>query len=483
MSAVIFASGEQEFMPVPGVYAVATQLTQEGIPSLVVRHLFEMTEDDAWACCQHLARQRPVAVVVHINLPRSTTHSGLVDPAELPAIRKRLAMVKTAFGTSTQLIGTGGLFQYGGAPADELNPLLDVRVDAAYGFTDAVRRAHGRAAGVPVLESVRKRIDYWPAILASKSATIMLQPEPCFGVCGMCPKIRHCNWDDIQTWERVPQFVKDGFVEELQRNVSQYGIQHLMLADFQTDASHAKAAWLRKTMNTEGPVKFAANLVLDNLVRNPGILDELLAAGLVACNLQIGSLRADSRRAQGFVRESGRELLAKLRALSGPELWIHGNLSLGMPADRPEHAREDLAWLTSPTGRSILDSVNYVAQVVLPGSQLATQGYRFTGESVSGWGMPLWESAHMDFAQADRQALAVMAAYHGGNLIRKRYADASAILGAVNLGVDLMSIVQLHRASWGFSSGTQVVWQAKLESLEQLAIKQHALAARMGPYA
>lgn len=482
MSVVIFASGESEFVPLPGVYAVATQLRQEGIPALVVRHLFRMSDDDAWACCRHLAEGEPAAVVLHINLPL-TLSSYEVDVGMLPAILKRVELVKIAFAGRARLIGTGGLFQFGAEHATPVASLLDARVDAPYGFADAVRRAHGFAEepSAPVLS--RKALDLWPAELAGGTSSIMLQPEPCLGLCGMCPNIRNCNWDRIPTWERATEDLKTAFTAELRRTVLDYGVRHLSLVDFQTDASLAKAKWLRKTLAEVGPVRFAANLVLDNLVRNPEVLEELLAAGLVACNLQIGSLRADARRAQGFVREDGRLLLLRLRELAGPQLWVHGHLAIGMPGDTAAGAAHDVAWLTGDEGRRVLDTLSYVPQAVLPGSQLAIAGgYQFHHDTASPWSVPTWQGPHMAYAEADRLASEVMAGYYGDNKLRQVWRGANELLGVVNLGLDVDTAARLHRSAWTMPLAAQEEWLQRLQNLETLAIRRYASAVRLGAY-
>lgn len=482
MSVVIFASGESEFVPLPGVYAVATQLRQEGIPALVVRHLFRMSDDDAWACCRRLAEGEPTAVVLHINLPL-TLSSYAVDVRMLPTILKRLELVKLAFAGRALLIGTGGLFQFGAEHAAPVAALLDVRVDAPYGFADAVRRAHGLPEVHPEPALSRKAIDFWPAELAGGASTIMLQPEPCLGLCGMCPNIRNCNWDRIPTWERASTELKTAFTTELRRNVLDYGVRHLSLVDFQTDASLAKAKWLRKTIAEVGPVRFSANLVLDNLVRNPEVLDELLAAGLVACNLQIGSLRADARRAQGFIREDGQRMLLRLRELAGPELWVHGHLAIGMPGDTAGDAAHDAAWLTGADGRRALDTLSYVPQAVLPGSQLAIAGgYQFHHNTASPWSVPTWQGPSMSYADADRLAREVMAEYYGDNKLRQVWRGANELLGVVNLGLDVDAAARLHRAAWTMPLAAQEEWLQRLQNLETLAIRQYAAAVRLISY-
>lgn len=478
MSVVIFASGESEFMPLPGVYAVATRLQQAAVTPLVIRHLFRMSDQEAWAVCRHLMGQVRV-VVVHINLPVNATLSA-IDAAALPAIRARVALVKAAFQGQVWLMGTGGLFQFGGEVGQEIATLFDETVVDAYGFEGPVLRALGLPPLPAAPALARKAIDMWPRLLAGHAAPIMLQPEPCLALCGMCPRIQHCNWQDIPTWERTSDSLKEAFAAELRRNVDDYGITHFMLVDFQTDASLAKVKWLRQQFRRSGQdLKFAANLVLDNLMGDPCVVEELLEAGLTACNLQIGSLRADSRRAQGFRREDGWELLQRLRQRTGAKLWVMGHLAIGMPADTPTSAEEDLAVLTSAQGRATLDAVQYVAQAVLPGAQLAVAGaYRFQEDQASPWGIPVWRGPHLDYGQAEALASQVMAGYYRGNLLGRYWDDASSLMSVANLGLDVQSAIALHRQSWRMSPAKQVEWRDKLGHLEALVVRQHAMAVQ-----
>lgn len=482
MSALVFASSATPFLPSAGVFSVATALREEGIDTTVIQHTLRMSLAQCKEVFEHLAVPDVKAVVFH-GTTEMLSHDGAISESDVAALEARVKLARGIFPKTTKFILAGGLFK---DFRQQVLARFECYVDAVqpepYGFDADIRQAHGVPEPLEAERQpdgfTRKRVDWWPRdLMQGKAGTIMLQPSPCFGICATCPLFGKCNWNAIPQWESFSAQDKLDFEAELRRNHESYGMTHLFLQDFNTDACLEKALWLRDvSRRVSSNLRFVANLSLDNITRNPQILDALLEAGLVACNLDVVSLNPDNRRARGCLRLDPLSALHRLRAqASQDQLFIAAHLGAGLPHDSVDSLWTDVKTLMSPLGRGLVDQFNYSWQTVYKNSILGASGhYRFSSSDAQDhFGLAHWRGRHMTSEEAHKFDQDLQEYLQQSNFALAIWPTVDALLGTLNLGVDLATAKQFIRTGWGFNDAQKKAVRDSVASLADIYVNSY----------
>jgi len=162
-------------------------------------------------------------------------------------------------------------------------------------------------------------------------------------------KCSFCNHSAIgvrkQDFEKDSQAIIDEFLYAYQH----YGITKFLIQDSTFNDTDEKIDLLLKisTLIPE-PIEVVCFLRLDLLYRQPGLLDKLVKAGVVAVHFGIDSLNKETGRLIGKTVDP--ELLVQyLRDIKTqyPTLFIYGTFIAGLPRDTIEKQREICEWLNT----------------------------------------------------------------------------------------------------------------------------------------
>jgi hypothetical protein len=162
-------------------------------------------------------------------------------------------------------------------------------------------------------------------------------------------KCSFCNHSAIgvrkQDFEKSEQAIVDEFLYAYQH----YGITKFSIIDSTFNDTDEKANLLLhiSTLIPE-PIQVVCFLRLDLLYKQPGLLDKLVKAGVVAVHFGIDSLNKDTGRLIGKTVDPTLlvQYLKDIR-LQYPDLFIYGTFIAGLPKDTVEKQREICEWLNT----------------------------------------------------------------------------------------------------------------------------------------
>lgn len=161
-------------------------------------------------------------------------------------------------------------------------------------------------------------------------------------------KCSFCNHSAIgvrkQDFEKNSQVIVDEFLHAYQT----FGITKFSILDSTFNDTDEKVDLLLKISKLiPEPIQVVCFLRLDLLYRQPGVLDKLIQAGVVAVHFGIDSLNKETGKLIGKTvdPEILQQYLTDIRA-QYPKLFMYGSFIAGLPKDTVEKQKEIYKWLT-----------------------------------------------------------------------------------------------------------------------------------------
>lgn len=233
-------------------------------------------------------------------------------------------------------------------------------------------------------------------------------------------KCSFCNHSAIgvrkQDFEKGGQAIVDEFLYAYQH----YGITKFSIIDSTFNDTDEKANLLLHISKLiPEPIEVVCFLRLDLLYKQPGLLDKLIKAGVVAVHFGIDSLNKDTGRLIGKTVDPDLlvQYLKDIR-LQYPDLFVYGTFIAGLPKDTVEKQREICEWLNTELPMDMwywfplsIKQNNGSGEVLSPIEQdYAKYGYRETvkqtnipsGRGLRDQGLSLvaWENDQLTLPQA-----------------------------------------------------------------------------------
>ena len=162
-------------------------------------------------------------------------------------------------------------------------------------------------------------------------------------------KCSFCNHSAIGV--RKQDFEKDGqaIIDEFLYAYQQYGITKFSISDSTFNDTDDKTNLLLKISKLiPEPIEVVCFLRLDLLYKQPGLLDKLIKAGVVAVHFGIDSLNKETGRLIGKTvdPELLKQYIKDIRT-QYPNLFTYGTFIAGLPNDTVEKQREICEWLNT----------------------------------------------------------------------------------------------------------------------------------------
>jgi Radical SAM superfamily len=156
-----------------------------------------------------------------------------------------------------------------------------------------------------------------------------------------------CNHTAIgvrkQDFEKNSQAIVDEFIYAYQ----QYGITKFSITDSTFNDTTDKTDLLVKISKMiPEKIQVVCFLRLDLLYKQPGLLDKLIEAGVVAVHFGIDSLNPETGKAIGKTVDPDtlKQYLQHIRSRY-PDLFMYGTFIVGLPKDSVQHHKEICCWL------------------------------------------------------------------------------------------------------------------------------------------
>lgn len=368
MTSIFFSDQSRvSFEPSLAVAEAAARLQRQGGEVWVFNHFSVLDSTDIRLVCKRLIQPTSRFVAVYLStlstqpaervrtLGLLAEVAAAMPPAGVLVVatdcREVASLMSEVSGVTVKVCPPDRVLEYAVSPeGDALWPKL---------------QATATMARIP-LEWGRKDL-----VLGDSAALVLAKPT-CDMQCRTCPRYQACEWSALPTLSALMPETTD-IQRELAVNFAQYGFKRYRLVDMLVDESVGHANWLKNLgAACSVPPEYYAKLRFDVVCRHPEIMDALLEAGVVACELTVDSLSAASRRRLGRSMTDVLKGLERLRQQVGPKFLLQVNLQAGLPGESRASVLHDAKLLLSPAGRRVVDMFQVepfnAKQAAAPGS-------------------------------------------------------------------------------------------------------------------
>lgn len=474
-------------MPIPGFNAAATKLRSLGTPTLVVGQLTLFPDEEFREVCQAVLTPQVNTVVVHLNAKPKAGSASLCDydkdALSVVDLNTKIAAIR-ACRPDVIILGAGWL----AAQAEQLNawyPLVDAFYIHGYDVVAAVADVNAGS----VLETypnkvlVNRYIDqaplrgrfpvlYDPAGFQGSAGYAMMLGERCLVDCNRCAWEPGCKPEALLTWANSRERLLAEFRSELIDNVQRCHIKDWVLVDYNFSADRRRAQDVRAIQQELGvPLTFFTDCHVSNLQRDLGIVEEMVRAGVRGFNLRLYSLRPENHRLLGTGVSYPVKTLESIRAVAGPDVFIHATLVAGLPADTYASVLADAAWLLTAEGQRLLDSFSFIEPHFGHKTPIGRSGRYIYPEvgRITPIGTAYWETEGMTSVEARAAVLEVQRLCQSKKWGYVAWpitaSNLNEMLSSANLGFPMARSFELFRQSAEDASAHQVLAK-ELASLE-----------------